>query len=142
MADLPVLKALMTSHHAPTIQDGSTELFRLSGSDLFALVDQSNQVVGFHTRPPGITLEQAQELRNHKTGPDASQQWWFAGGHLYQMFLEPIYFGPKASNSILGIVAIGYEINATVAHELARVAAGQVVVVCSGKEVVSTVAST
>jgi len=142
MADLPVLKALMTSHHAPTIQDGSTELFRLSGSDLFALVDQSNQVVGFHTRSPGITLEQAQELRNHKTGRDASQQWWFAGGHLYQMFLVPIYFGPKASNSILGIVAIGYEINATVAHELARVAAGQVVVVCSGKEVVSTIAST
>ena len=29
MADLPVLKALMTSRHAPTIQDASSELFRL-----------------------------------------------------------------------------------------------------------------
>ena len=46
MADLPVLKALMTSRHAPTIQDASAELFRLSGGDLFALVDQSNQIVG------------------------------------------------------------------------------------------------
>ena len=139
MADLPVLKALMTSHHAPTIQDASAELFRLSGGDLFALVDQSNQIVGFHARSPGITLEQAQELRNRKTVPDDSQQWWFAAGHLYEVFLAPIYFGPRASNSILGTVAIGYEINATVAHELARVSAGQVAVVCSGKEVVSTI---
>ena len=141
MADLPVLKALMTSRHAPTIQDASAELFRLSGGDLFALVDQSNQVVGFHTRTPGITLEQAQELRTHKNGLDDSRQWWFAGGHLYEVFLVPIFFGPKANNSVLGTVAIGYEINATVAHEVARVAAGQVVVVCSGKQVVSTIDS-
>ena len=141
MADLPVLKALMTSRHAPTIQDASTELFRLSGGDLFALVDQSNQIVGFHTRSPGITLEQAQELRNRRTGDDDSRQWWFAGGHLYEVFLAPIYFGPKASNSILGTMAIGYEINANVAHEVARVAAGQVAVVCSGREVVSTIST-
>lgn len=139
MADLPVLKALMTSRHAPTIQDASTELFRLSGGDLFALVDQSNQIVGFHARTPGITLEQAQELRTRKTGPDDSRQWWFAGGHLYEVFLVPIYFGPKASNSILGTVAIGYEINEIVAHEVARVAGGQVAVVCSGKDDVSTI---
>ena len=141
MADLPVLKALMTSRHAPTIQDASAELFRLSGGDLFALVDQSNQIVGFHTRSPGITQEQAQELRNRKTVTGDSQQWWFAGDHLYEVFLAPIYFGPRASNSILGTVAIGYEINATVAHELARVAAGQVVVVYAGKQVVSTINS-
>jgi hypothetical protein len=99
-------------------------------------------MVGFHTRGPGITLSQAQDLRSRETFPDDSQQWWFAGGHLYEVFLVPIYFGPKASNSILGTVAIGYEINAAVAHELARVAAGQVAVVCSGQEVVSTINST
>ena len=141
MADLPVLKALMTSRHAPTIQDASAELFRLSGGGLFALIDPSNQIVGFHTLPPGITLQQAQELRDRHTGGDDSRQWWFAGGHLYEVFLVPIYFGPKASNSVLGTLAIGYEINATVAQEVARVAAGQVVVVCSGQEVVSTVDS-
>jgi signal transduction histidine kinase len=141
MADLPVLKALMTSRHAPTIQDASAEMFRLSGGDLFALVDPTNQIVGFHVHSPGITLEQAQQLRTRRTGPDDSKQWWFAGGHLYEVFLAPIYFGPRTSNSVLGTVAIGYEINAAVAHELARVAAGQVAVVCSGKKVVSTIDS-
>ena len=141
MADLPVLKALMTSHHAPTIQDASTELFRLSGGDLLALIDQSNQIVGFHTRAPGITLEQAQELHSRNSGHNDSQQWWFAGNHLYEVFQVPIYFGPEASNSILGTVAIGYEIDAAMAREVARVAAGQVAVVCSGSEVVSTIDS-
>ena len=141
MADLPVLKALMTSHHAPTIQDASAGLYRLSGGDLFALVDQSNQIAGFYTRTPGITLDQAQVLLNQKTFSDESRRWWFAGGHLYEVSLAPIYFGPSSSNTILGTVAIGYEINAAVAHELARVAAGQVAVVCSGKEVVSTITS-
>src|ERR1700759_2069723 len=31
MADLPNLKALMTSHHPPTIQDVSRDMFHLSG---------------------------------------------------------------------------------------------------------------
>lgn len=141
MADLPVLKALMTSRHAPTIQDASAEMFRLSGGDLFALVDQRNQIVGFHTGPPGITREQAQALRAQMTGAEASQQWWLAGGHLYEVFLAPIYSGPPSDNVVLGTVAIGYEINQNVAHELARVAAGEVTVVCAGQEVVSTVDS-
>lgn len=139
MADLPVLKALMTSHHPPTIQDASTELFRLSGGDLFALVDTSNHIVGFHTHSPGITQEEAQVVRDKMVGADDPRQWWFTGGHLYEVFLAPIYFGPKASNSLLGTVAVGYEINQTLAHELARVASGQVAVVCSGSAVVSTI---
>ncbi len=141
MADLPVLKALMTSHHPPTIQDASTELFQLSGGDLLALIDQSDQIVGFHTRAPGITLEQAQELHSRNSGRNDAQQWWFAGNHLYEVFQVPIYFGPKTSNSILGTVSIGYEIDAAMAREVARVAAGQVAVVCSGSEVVSTIDS-
>jgi signal transduction histidine kinase len=80
-------------------------------------------------------------LLNQRTFSDESRQWWFAGGHLYEVSLAPIYFGPSSSNTILGTVAIGYEINAAIAHELARVAAGQVAVVCSGKEVVSTINS-
>ena len=55
MADLPSLKALMTSQHAPTIQDGSREMFHLSGGDLFGLVDPTGKLMGFHTNPPGIS---------------------------------------------------------------------------------------
>ena len=139
MANLPVLKALMTSRHPPTIQDASGDLFRLSGGDLFALVDDTNHIVGFHTRAPGLTPEQAQVLRQENTGTE-SRQWWFAAGHLYEVFLTPIYFGPAANQSQLGTLAVGYEINEKVAHELARAASGEVAVICAGQEVVSTIA--
>jgi signal transduction histidine kinase len=138
MADLPVLKALMTSHHPPTIQDGSAELFHISGGDLFALVDERSQIVGFHTRQPGITLQQAQSQHDEKAGGDESRQWWFAPGHLYEVFLSPIYSGPESERIRLGTLAIGYEINQTTAQELAQVAAGQVAVFCDGSQLVST----
>ncbi len=138
MADLPSLKALMTSHHPPTIQDASREMFRLSGGDLFALVDTTNQFVGFHTRSSGITREQAQQLLERRNSLDQSLQWWFGGGHLYEVVLAPIYFGPRSDNSLLGMVAVGHEMNAALAHQVSQIAASQVAIVCGQTVVVST----
>ncbi len=137
MADLPSLKALMTSYHAPTIQDGSREMFHLSGGDLFALVDPTGKLMGFHTSSPGISPDQAQQLLDRR-GTEATQQWWFAGGHLYQVVLAPIYFGPRSGNAVLGTVAVGYEMNEAVAREVSRISASQVAIVCGNTVVVST----
>jgi signal transduction histidine kinase len=138
MADLPNLKALMTSHHPPTIQDASREMFNLSGGDLFALLDPTNQFVGFHTKSPGITRGQAQQLLAGHGSLDEPLQWWFAGGHLYEVVLAPIYFGPRTDNALLGVVAVGYEMNRAVAREVSQVAASQVAIVCDKTVVVST----
>jgi len=138
MADLPSLKALMTSHHAPTIQDGSREMFHLSGGDLFALLDPSNQFVGFHTKSPGISRAQAQQLWNGHGSIEDPLQWWFAGGHLYEVVLAPIYFGPRSDNALLGVVAVGYEMNAAVAREVGQVAASDVAILSGDTVAVST----
>jgi signal transduction histidine kinase len=141
MADLPNLKALMTSHHPPTIQDVSREMFHLSGGDLFALVDPTNKVVGFHTKTPGISQQQVQRLVDGRGTLSDTLQWWFAGGHLYEVVLAPIYFGPQSDNTLLGVVAVGYEMNAAVAHQVSQVAASQVAIVCGDAVVVSTLNS-
>ena len=138
MADLPSLKALMTSRHAPTIQDGSREMFYLTGGDLFALLDPANQFVGFHTKSPGISREQAQRLLDGRGSLDEPLQWWFAGGHLYEVVLAPIYFGPRSDNALLGVVAVGYEMNAAVARQVGQVAASQVAILSGNTVVVST----
>ncbi len=138
MADLPSLKALMTSRHAPTIQDASGEMFRFSGSDLFALIDSQNQFAGFHTKALGITREQAQLLLRHRNSLDEPLQWWLGDGHLYEVFLAPIYFGPPANNALLGVVAVGYEMNEAVAREVSQIAASKVAIVCGQGIVAST----
>jgi len=138
LADLPSLKALMTSRHAPTIQDASAEMFQLSGGDLFALIDSMDQFVGFHTKTPGITREQAQQLLQHRNPLDEPRQWWFADGHLYEVVLTPIYFGRPADNSLLGVLAVADEMNAAVAREVGQIAASQVAIICGRDVVVST----
>ena len=61
LADLPITRALMTSHDPATIQDASADVWQLAGSDLFVLVDRNGSVVGLHTKSSGFTREMAQK---------------------------------------------------------------------------------
>jgi len=126
LADLPNLRALMTTQHEATIQDASTDLWRLAGSDLFVLADRTGRVVALHTTTPGFTREMAQESVGSPFDQETSGQWWFGARHLYQVCLKPIYFGPAAENRLLGFLIIGYEIDDTVASQVSRIAASQV----------------
>jgi len=125
LADLPNLRALMTTQHEATIQDASTDLWRLTASDLFVLADRQGKVVALHTSSPGFTREMAQ--RALESTQNQEGQWWFGAQHLYEVFLKPIYFGPAAANQQLGYLVIGYEIDDEVAAQMSRVATSQVV---------------
>ena len=127
LADLPNLRALMTTQHAATIQDASNSLWRLAGSDLFVLADRSGRVVALHTVSPGLTREMAQQSLASALNQQGPEHWWFGGRHLYEVFLKPIYFGPAAENRLLGFLVIGYEIDDRVASQVSRIAASQVV---------------
>ena len=126
LADLPNLRALMTTQHEATIQDGSTGLWRLGGSDLFVLANRTGKVVALHTATPGFSREMAQQSLNRPSNQEGSSQWWYGARHLYQVFLKPIYAGPAAENNLLGFLVIGYEIDDTVAAQVSRIAASQV----------------
>ncbi len=54
LAEIPTLKALMTTRHAPTIQDGSMPFWKLAGSDLFLLADPGGKVMALHVTRTGV----------------------------------------------------------------------------------------
>jgi signal transduction histidine kinase len=126
LADLPNLRALMTTQHEATIQDASSGLWRLAGSDLFLLADRTGRVVALHTASPGLTREMAQQSLAGSLSDESSGHWWFGGQHLYEVFLRPIYFGPAEENRLLGFLAIGYEIDDRLTSQVGRIAASQV----------------
>jgi signal transduction histidine kinase len=126
LADLPNLRALMTTEHEATIQDASSGLWRLAGSDLFLLADRTGRVVALHTASPGLTREMAQASLAGTLRDESSGHWWFGGEHLYEVFLRPIYFGPAEENRLLGFLAIGYEIDDRLTSQVGRIAASQV----------------
>src|ERR1700730_13291359 len=126
LADLPNLRALMTTQHEATIQDASSALWRLAVSDLFVLADRTGHVVALHTASPGLTRDMAQESFANTVNDESSGHWWFGGQHLYEVFLRPIYFGAAAENRLLGFLVIGYEIDDRLTSEGGRIATSQV----------------
>jgi signal transduction histidine kinase len=137
LADLPNLRALMTTQHEATIQDASSGLWHLAGSDLFLLADRTGRVVALHTASPGLTREMAQQTLASTLSDESSGHWWFGGQHLYEVFLRPIYFGPAEENRLLGFLVIGYEIDDRVTSQVGRIAASQVAF-CYGDAAVKT----
>jgi signal transduction histidine kinase len=136
LANLPIVKALMTSRHAPTIQDASEELFRLSGRDLVALIDPTGQVAGFHTNPMGLPREPIEKLLGGQAPTASSLQWWYTGGHLYEVYVEPIYL-PSSGDLLLGVAAVGYEINEPLANQVGKLADSHVAILY-GQEIVAS----
>ena len=138
LAELPPLKALMTTEHALTIQDASEPMWKLSGSQLFLLAGPDGHVLGFHgTNPRWKTIVAEENLaRSVEQGDEAA--WWYGEGQLYRVFLRPITSGTDNERRQLGIMAVGYQIDATVAEQLALVSGSQIALTTSDKIIAST----
>jgi signal transduction histidine kinase len=136
LADLPNLRALMTTHDEATIEDGSTPVWKLAGSDLFVLADRNGNVVALHTNSAGFTREMAQKSLTSSLAHQ--ERWWFGSQNLYEVFVKPIYFGPAAADRRLGFLVIGYQIDDRVASQISRIAGGQVAFYYADSIVTST----
>jgi signal transduction histidine kinase len=130
LADLPNVRALMTTHDAATIQDASRDLWQLAGSDLLLLADASGKVMALQATPQEITIREGQDFfpnfLPNVASHDETRHWWYVEGHLYEVFLQDIYFGPASGHHVLGYLLLGYEIDDRVARDLSRVAASEV----------------
>ena len=126
IADLPNVRALMTSPDAATIQDASRDLSRLAGSDVLLLANSSGQVMALQASPSEITISRAREFFPQLVRGNEEIHWWYVEGHLYEIFPQNIYFGPAQENRILGYLVLGFEIDDHVAHDVSRVSASHV----------------
>jgi signal transduction histidine kinase len=140
VADLPITRAIMTAPDSATIQDASRDVWQIAGSDLFVLTNRDGKVVARHTKSPGLTAEAAQQYFKRSLNEENSSHWWFGAHHLYQAFVQPVYFGSRTQGPVLGFLIVGYEIDDGLAHEISKVSASQVAF-SYGNEVVATTLS-
>jgi signal transduction histidine kinase len=127
VANLPILRALMTTSHAKTIQDAALELWRLAGSDLFLLANPAGDVVGLHNRGASLDRNVTARLLADSLADNVRAHWWFGGGSLYEVSIQPIYFGNPADGRLLGYLGLGLEINEQQARDLSRLTESEVV---------------
>jgi signal transduction histidine kinase len=140
VADLPIIRAIMTAPDPATIQDASRGVWQLTGSDLLVLANRNGSVVALHTKSPGFTREAAQQYFQRSLNEEDFSHWWFGAHHLYQTFVQPVYFGSKTEGRLLGFLIIGYEINDRLAREVSKVSSSQVTF-SYGDEIVATTLS-
>jgi signal transduction histidine kinase len=141
LAELPTLKALMTTNHAPTIRDGSLPLWQLAGSDVFVLANPKGEMMALHAGRGGLKSEDVEQDLTRSLNRNEDAAWWYADDQLYWVFIRPITAGSGSDTKELGALAIGYQVDSTVAEQLALVAGGKIVLVSGAKVIASTLSS-
>ena len=138
LANLPNVRALMTTEDAATIEDASADVWKLSGSDLLVLANRAGNVVAVRAGAVKLEPVMAQGLLRQSLDRSESKGWWFGGGHLYEVRIQPIYFGPPSQETTVGLLAVGHEVNQRAAMEFASVASSEVAFNYAGAPVAST----
>jgi len=133
LADLPPLKALMTSSDDLTIRDGAVEFWDLSGNDLLALADPSGRIIAAYTRDRATATfkERLQSLMQ-----SSEKRYVLDGGSLYACSVRPLYFGSRGKGSVLGYVISGVSIERTL-RQISQPTAVEATFV-SGRDIVAS----
>lgn len=135
LAELPTLKALMTSGDDLTIQDGAVEFWQISGTDLFALADPHDRIVAAYTKSGTVTSILRDGLHNLLIS--SGKQYLIDGKSLYACSLRPLYFGSDENGTLLGYVISGVSIERTV-RQISQPTGVEATFLSSGKIVAST----
>jgi signal transduction histidine kinase len=135
LADLPTLKALMTSGDDLTIQDGAVESWEISGNDLFALADANGRVVAAYTKNTSVDATLRRELSVLLASP--GKHYLIDGRWLYACSLRPLYFGADEDGTLLGYVISGNSIEPTV-RQISQPTGVEVSFLSGGQIVAST----
>jgi signal transduction histidine kinase len=138
LADLPVLKSLMTTEDAPTIRDGAEDFYRLSGCDFFALANANGDVVALFQQ--GMPSKSGTNISgiNEAVFTSTESHYVLRNKQLYEVTSQPIYFGSAQSGTRLGYVAVGYAVNDQVVMEVSEAAAAEVIFFADGGIVATT----
>ena len=137
LADLPSLKALMTTHDVRTIQNGAVEFRNVSGNDLFALADTEGQVVAAYTNA-SVRSDPQLASRLEPVLASPNMLYLISGDRLFACSVRPLYFGSEASGALLGYVISGFAIDRSLVDQISRATMVQAAFVSSGRDLASS----
>ena len=136
LADLPSLKALMTTSDQRTIEDGAVEFWKVSGNDLFALATSQGRVVAADTIGMPATPKLRGDLEALISNP--SKHYLLSDGRLFEYSVRPLYFGRESDGTLLGYVISGYAIDRDFVRQVSQASDAEATFVANGAVVAST----
>ena len=138
LAALPVLKSLMTTSDERTIRDGAADFYELSGGDLFALADGSGKPVALYEG--GASREPAALSQSFIPNIHGALQpsYVIVRGNLFEVAVQPLFFGAAASGTRLGYVLLGYSVDRRLAEEVSQATSAEVIFYANKSMVATT----
>jgi signal transduction histidine kinase/ActR/RegA family two-component response regulator len=137
-ADLLATLADLSGWDESSFQKSTDDPFETDGSDLVVLADGNHQITTLHTTNPRFTVVMAQELLLSSLAKNSTSDWWYAGGALYQVAVQPVHRRESADNSQLETVVVGREIDYSAVHNLDRTHSADLAFTYDGDVVTST----
>src|SRR3974377_1448344 len=98
LADLPSLKALMTTSDERTIADGGIEFWKVSGNDLFALADRDGNVMAAYLATTTADAPLRGDLKKFLLARNA--RFLISSKGLYGCSIQPLYFGSQTEGAL------------------------------------------
>jgi signal transduction histidine kinase len=138
LADLPSLKALMTTSDRRTITDGAIDMWKVAGSDVFALADKHGRLLTVNTRGPLPSAAFSEALERSIATPE--QHYVASDGRLFDVSNRPLYFGDEIHGTLLGYVISGSLIDSNVVGIIGH-ATGDDVVFIAGTNIMASTLS-
>jgi signal transduction histidine kinase len=136
LADLPSLKALMTTSDRRTIEDGAVEFWKVSGNDLFALATTHGHVVAAYTVGKPATPRLRNDLEGLIANP--AKHYLLSEGRLFEYSVRPLYFGSDTDGTLLGYVISGYAIDRNFVRQVSQASDAEATFLADDKVVAST----
>ena len=118
LADLPSLKALMTTSDERTIEDGAVEFWKVGGNDLFALANRDGRIVAAYDEGERAAPTLRTDLVSLLSG--SPRPYVVSGNRLIACSVKPLYFGSQAEGTILGYAISGFYIDRSAVGQLSR----------------------
>ncbi len=125
-ADLLASLAFMRDGDATAITDAGEDPWQSDDCNLFVLAGKDGRIVAMHTTNSSLSTTAAQTLLWRSIRREQTTAWWFTGGSLYEVVLQPFYEDPSTKKNLKGTVAVGRLIDGRIAAEFARIAASDV----------------
>src|SRR5581483_6221937 len=118
LADLPDLRALMTTSDDRTIEDGGVRFWKVSGNDLFALANRDGRIIAVYTTDPSAAPNLRADLAS--VIAPSPRPYVISGDSLFATSVRPLYFGSEDTGTILGYVISGFPIDRAAIEQLSN----------------------
>ena len=125
-ADLPIIRAAMSTKDEATIQDSAADHWKLTDWDLFILADPAGKVIALHSKTDGFSWEGARASLSRTLAQLQPHDWWFEDGKLYEVALQSIYRGETNDNALVGVLVTGFAIDERFAAIAKRITSSDV----------------